>query len=41
MNTSVNGVTFSAVNQGGKMVKVVDVVVWPKAGAVNKIDKRK
>lgn len=22
------------------MVKVVDAVIWPKAGAVNKVDKR-
>lgn len=28
-------------NQGGKMVKVADVVVRPEAGAVNKLDEKK
>lgn len=26
---------FPAVNQRGKIIKAVDVVVWPKVGAVN------
>lgn len=29
-------VTFSAVNQRGKIAKAEDFVVWPKVGAVNK-----
>lgn len=32
---------FCAANQGCKMVQVVEAVKWPKAGAVNKLDKRK
>lgn len=29
------------VNQGGRMVEVADVVVWPEVGAVNKLDEKK
>lgn len=32
---------FSAVNQGCRMVEVVEAVNWSKAGAVNKLAKRK
>lgn len=32
--------TFSAVNQGGKTVKVIDDIIWPKDGAVKTKDKR-
>lgn len=31
--------TFSAVNQGNKMVKVI-TVMWPKTGSVNKMEKQ-